>query len=336
MTERKRPTSFDVAQAAGVSRSAVSRAFTPGATINEKTRERVLEAASKIGYRVNALARNLQSQDSQLVAVLASRMDSPFRSKQVKLICNALIHAGYRPLLLTAEDTTDLGTLLSSMLDYCLSGMIVTSDSPPAAIIEECAALHVPVVLINRNPDLAGGDRVQIDTVQAGKLAFDMLRNAGVQRFAALIPEDKTYSVAGRVLAFQDAAHQAGASCLLIPTASQGYADGRRAIQDHWQKLSACDGLFGATDLLACGVLDGLRIDRNINVPNEMQVVGFDDIEQASWGAYDLTTIKQDLEEQVSLAVNAMRARLETPSSPMTCQFQNLTPVLRGTTRRDS
>ncbi|SEK53108.1 LacI family DNA-binding transcriptional regulator [Pacificibacter marinus] len=333
MTDHKRPTSFDVARVAGVSRSAVSRAFTPGASINAQTREKIIAAAQDIGYRVNTLARNLQTQESQLVAVLASRMDSPVRARQVKLLTHALIKEGYRPLLLTAESASDVPRLLSSMLDYCLSGMIVTSDSPPDALIEECAKLQVPVVLINRDPSLAGGDRVQIDPKAAGHLAFDTLRAAGVQRFAAILPQDKTYSVAGRVLAFQAAALHAGFDCVLIPSEGQSYDAGRQAVIKHWDQISHCDGIFGATDLATCGVLDALRHDLGRSVPSDIQVLGFDDIEQASWGSYNMSSIKQDLEGQVSMAVAAMRQRLTDPDTPASLQYQTLTPVLRGTTK---
>ncbi|MHA3979291.1 substrate-binding domain-containing protein [Halovulum sp. GXIMD14794] len=150
---------------------------------------------------------------------------------------------------------------------------------------------------------------------------------------AALLSDDRTYTVAGRVLAFRDAALAAGLPFEIIAIPRQGYADGRAAITRDWDRLSRCDGLFAATDLIACGALDGLRLDKRVPVPETMQVVGFDDIEQAGWGAYDLSTIRQDVPEQVALAVSAMRARLDHPDAPFTLRNQTLTAVPRGTTR---
>lgn len=333
MTGPKRANSFDVARLAGVSRSAVSRTFTPGASVAPETRDRVMQAAQQLGYRVNTLARGLQTRQSQLVAILASRMDTPIRARQVKLLTRALLAEGFRPLLLTAESGDDVPMLLSSMLGYQLSGMIVTSDSPPAEIIEECAALSVPVVLINRNPEIGPADRVQMDADAAGRMAFAMLHHGGARHMAALLPDDRTYTVAGRVLAFEGAAKAAGLPCDLVAIPTQSYAAGRAAISRDWDRLRSCDGLFAATDLIAIGALDGLRLDKGARVPETMQVVGFDDIEQAGWGAYDLSTIRQDVPEQVALAVSAMRARLDHPDAPFSLRTQTLTAVPRGTTR---
>ncbi|WP_417271581.1 LacI family DNA-binding transcriptional regulator [Celeribacter sp.] len=332
MTEHRRPTSHDVARLAGVSRSAVSRCFTPGASIADETRDKIMAAAAQLGYRANALARNLKSQQSQLVAILASRLDTPFRARQVKYLSRALIAEGFRPLLLTAERSDDLEPLLSSMLDYNLAGMIVTSDTPPAAVIEECKRLRVPLVLINRNPEPNGGDRIELDTVAAAKAAFDILHDAGARRFAVLQPEDRTYTVIGRVHAFDALVRSKGMTCHLLPCENQSYVAGRAAAQRHADTLRDCDGLFATTDLLACGALDGLRLDFGLQVPRDMRVVGFDDIEQASWAAYDLSTVRQDPERQAGIAVEVMQFRLQMPDAPTLLKHPPLEPILRGTT----
>ncbi|MDO6729076.1 LacI family DNA-binding transcriptional regulator [Marinovum sp. 2_MG-2023] len=332
MTDHRRPTSYDVARKAGVSRSAVSRCFTPGASIADETRAKIMAAAADLGYRTNALARNLKSQQSQLVAMLASRLDTPFRARQVKHLSRALISEGFRPLLLTAEGSDDLEPLLSSMLDYNLAGMIVTSDTPPAAVIEECQRLRVPVVLINRYPGPSGGDRVQLDVTAAANIVFNMLHGAGARRFAVLRPEDRTYSVLGRVNSFCELVRAHGMTCDVLPCEGQSYDAGRAAMQRHDATLRKCDGLFAANDLLACGALDGLRRDLRLRVPEDMRVVGFDDIEQAGWAAYDLCTVRQDADTQAAMAVEVMRYRLQTPDAPSLLKHPPLQAILRGTT----
>ncbi|WP_417254983.1 LacI family DNA-binding transcriptional regulator [Celeribacter sp.] len=330
--EHRRPTSHDVARLAGVSRSAVSRCFTPGASISEETRNRIMSAATELGYRANALARNLKSQQSQLVAILASRLDTPFRARQVKHLSRALIAEGFRPLLLTADHSDDLEPLLSSMLDYNLAGMIVTSDTPPVAVVDECKRLRVPLVLINRNPEPDGGDRIQLDTRAAAETVFDMLYTAGARRFAVLRPEDRTYTVMGRVSAFCELVRSKGLSCHQLSCDTQSYAAGRASICQHAELIQGCDGLFGTTDLLACGALDGLKHDLVLRVPEDIRVVGFDDIEQASWAPYDLSTVRQDAGAQAELAVAMMRARLQAPDAPIRREHPPLQPILRGTT----
>jgi DNA-binding LacI/PurR family transcriptional regulator len=331
-SEHRRPTSHDVAHLAGVSRSAVSRCFTPGASIADDTRAKIMAAATQLGYRANVLARNLKSQQSQLVAILASRLDTPFRARQVKSLSRALIAQGFRPLLLTADRSDDLEPLLSSMLDYNLAGMIVTSDTPPAAVIAECGRLRVPLVLINRNPEPSGGDRIQIDTIAAAEVVFEMLHQAGACKFAVLCPEDRTYTVIGRVQAFCDLVSAKGMTCQQLPCDSQSYEAGRDAMRAHAEVLRTCDGLFATSDLLACGALDGLRLDLAMQVPKDIHVVGFDDIEQASWASYDLSTVRQNPETQARIAVEVMLYRLQTPDAPTLLKHPSLTPILRGTT----
>ncbi|MBU2866405.1 LacI family DNA-binding transcriptional regulator [Pacificibacter marinus] len=332
VNEHRRPTSHDVARLAGVSRSAVSRCFTPGASIADETRAKIMTAAAELGYRTNALARNLKSQQSQLVAILASRLDTPFRARQVKYLSRALIAQGFRPLLLTAERSDDLEPLLSSMLDYNLAGMIVTSDTPPTAVIEECKRLRVPLVLINRNPEPNGGDRIELDTTAAAEVVFDILYQAGARRFAVLRPEDRTYTVMGRVHAFDALVRAKGMTCHQLPCDSQSYGAGRDAMRQYADILQTCDGLFATSDLLACGALDGLRLDLNMQVPKDIHVVGFDDIEQASWASYDLSTVRQDPEKQAGTAVEVMLYRLQMPDAPTLLKHPPLKPILRGTT----
>ena len=100
--------------------------------------------------------------------------------------------------------------------------------------------------------------------------------------------------------------------------------------------LKSIDGLFCATDLMAIGALDGLRTDLGRNVPKDIQVLGYDDIEQAAWVAYNLSTIRQNIEAQAEAVIRLLSDRLLDSSLPIRVHNQELTPVLRGTTRHDS
>lgn len=328
----RKPTSFDVARLAGVSRSAVSRAFTPGGKIAPETRERVQRAAKELGYRVNSLARGLQQSHSGIVGLVASRLDTPIRSRQVRLLSDGLIRAGLRPMLLTAEQPDDVGGLIDSLLGFNVAGIIVTSDTPPRALIEDCGRLGLPVVLINRAGVTNWGDRVVADGEQGGTIAFEMLTGRGATRLGCLTPRRQTYSVTGRSDAFIARAEKAGISCARILSEDQGYENARQTIVAERDALAGIDGLFCATDLMALGALDGLRLDLGIKVPEQMQVVGFDDIEQASWGSYALSTVRQDAQEQAEAALRLLSERMKAADLPMRTHRQTLVPVYRKTT----
>ena len=114
----------------------------------------------------------------------------------------------------------------------------------------------------------------------------------------------------------------------------QGYDVARAAIKATDRAvLARIDGLFCATDLMAIGALDALRIDLGIAVPGDMQVVGFDDIEQAGWASFDLSTIRQDVDAQADTVIRLLTERIADRSLPIRLERAQLSPVLRGTTR---
>ncbi|NVO55242.1 LacI family DNA-binding transcriptional regulator [Rhodobacteraceae bacterium B1Z28] len=325
-------TSFDVARRAGVSRSMVSRAFTEGANISEKSREKVLKAAEELGYRVNFLARGLQTRQSNLVGIVASSLDTPFRSRQVRIAAQEFISHGYRPILLTVEPGDDVGQWVSVMLNYNVAGVMVTSATPSPKIIQECRKLRMPLVLINRGKNQDIADTVQIDVQQAGELAFTMLTRSRAGRLAVVHPQIPSYSVTGRARAFIEKCRIENIEVDEFISTSQSYAAGYDIAGNIGLSLDHIDGVFCATDLLALGVMDRLRADWNTRFPDDLQVVGCDDIEQAGWGAYHLSTIRQDAEEQVLAAVTQMLERIENPDAPIQHYNQRLTPIFRKTT----
>ncbi|KPP83873.1 MAG: LacI family transcriptional regulator [Rhodobacteraceae bacterium HLUCCA08] len=309
--------------------------MTKGKRVSPEVRARVLDAADALGYRVNALARGLQGQQSNLVGVVASRLDTPFRALQVRTLAQKLLREGMNPLLLVADAGEDIRALIQNILAYRLAGVIVTSDTPSPDVIEACNRAGVPVVMINRGPAATGTDTVCMDLGAGGRAAFEMLSGGGVRRFGLLAPAQETYSVTGRTRAFVACCEEAGHTVLRLASDGQSHASGKAACAALQAEITAgrIDGLFCATDLLALGVLDGLRHDRGVDIPGTLQVVGFDDIEQASWSAYALSTVRQDIADQAGAAVELAMKRLADPERPFETRTFGLHKVFRGTTR---
>lgn len=331
---RKNVTSFDVAKRAGVSRSMVSRAFTVGAEISNESREKVKVAATELGYRVNHLARSLQAKHSELVGIVASALDTPFRSRQVKIAARECIQRGYRPIFLVAEKPEEVEQLVTMLFNYNVAGMIITSAAPSSRIIEEANSLSIPIVLINRESEIVGPDSVQVDLVQAGQLAFDMLTRAGAKRLAVVQPNSPSFSVTGRARAFRRCCLENSAEVKVFTSSSQSYQAGYEVAGQIGVSLNNLDGVFCSTDLIALGVLDRLRGDWNTRIPEQLEIVGFDGIEQAGWRSYELSTIKQDADEQASTAVDLMIDRIKNPDREPCLHRQLVTPIFRNTTRR--
>ncbi|POF34154.1 LacI family DNA-binding transcriptional regulator [Roseibium marinum] len=329
---RKQINSFDVARLAGVSRSAVSRTFTDGASVSKETRDKVMEAARRLGYRVNVLARSLHKQKSDLVGVVAADLDNPFRAEQIDLLTQGLLELGFRPILLRGEPSADVADLIGSLLQYSVAGVIVTSDTPPEEICQECLQNGVPLVVVNKRDPGAPVDRVVTDFEAGGRMALEHLLDCGCTRLAVVTPERSSYSINGRALAFEQAANAKGVSVIRIAWGTQSYEGGLAAAGFVHRVRSEIDGIFCTADYLALGVLDGLRHVHGLKVPRDIQVIGYDDIPQASWKAYDLTTVAQSRRDLCEATLDLLIQRLEEPETPPQIRTCGVTLVQRGTT----
>ncbi|VDZ55441.1 Degradation activator [Serratia odorifera] len=195
-------TASDVARLAGVSRSAVSRTFTPGASVSEKTRQRVEAAAAELGYQVNIIARSMITGSSNFIGLVTAGFDNPFRSKLLAPLVHHLALQGFMPLLLNADDPKQLAPRLRELLSYHVAGVILTSGAPPLSLAEEYLARKIPVTLINRQVELSGADQVCSDNHQGARLAARQLMQHRVT-CPGFIGESASFSSLQRQQAFE-------------------------------------------------------------------------------------------------------------------------------------
>ncbi|TDK31385.1 LacI family DNA-binding transcriptional regulator [Rhizobium deserti] len=321
----RRVTSFDVARAAGVSRAAVSRAFTPDASVSQKTREKVYQAAKDLGYRVNYLARSLTNKRSDLVGLVAAGLDNPFRTQQLENLARALIARNYRPILLPTSQHADSATVIGQLLHYAVSGVVITSDAPPSHIFEECATEAVPIVLINKGEDFPFVDRVVSDDRTAGYSAADHLLESGATRLAVVAGTAVSYSARRRAEAFLSHCASLGVEASLIPVAINDYQHGHGVAE---QMLDLrIDGVFSVNDYMACGVVDGLS--KTGKAGRSIKVIGHDNIPQAAWAAYDLTTFLQPSDLQAEQVIELLTSRMAEPDIVARVEFTPVTLIKR-------
>lgn len=323
-SRNRKVTSFDVALRAGVSRAAVSRTFTPNASVSPETREKVQRAAKELGYRVNYLARGLINRRSDFVGVVAAGMDNPYRAMQLDQIAKILVKRNFRPILLPADQGESAGHVMDQLLHYNVSGVIVTSDAPPTALCAEFAAAGVPIVLINKGDGIPAVDRVISDNVAAGQLAATTLVHAGASRLAVMASPEVSYTARCRQEAFLSHCKKLGLQSRAVPIALNDYRSGYAAAGE----LHGIDGLFCVNDYTACGAVDGLRA---AGLAGGIRIVGHDDIPQAGWAAYDLTTIRQPCDLQAVQAVDLLISRIEDPGHSGRTELTPVTLVRRGT-----
>lgn len=327
------PTAEDVARLAGVHRSAVSRTFTPGASVAPETREKVLEAARTLGYRVNLLARSLSHQRTDLIGLVVSDIDNPFRAQLLAELGRSLVSSGYRPFLLPTEAGGSVARHIDMMLHYNVSGAIVTDDSSPDEIASHCAAHGVPLVLINKMFVSDTVLNVSMDTGKAGVIAARVLHRAGCANVALASQHRPSHSIGLRRAAFLAECRRLGISiCGEYFGALPNYDGGRDAAEAFLAQAATADGVYCANDYLALGFIDTIRHRSALSIPGDLKIAACDDIAEAGWLAYDLTTVRQDPIDIADATVSGLLGRITEPHSKAAPIIVDVHLVERGST----
>lgn len=325
-------TAEDVAKRAGVSRAVVSRALSSNGSISPATKEKVLRAAQELGYQVNFLAQGLNRQRSHLIGVIVARIGDPFRSHLLEGLLHEIQRRGYQALVTEITGEQDLVTTLRRFTQFRVSGVIVTSGQPPEAIVNECVSQRIPVVGINRHPDIPLVDFVCSDNVSGARQAAEQLYHSGCRRFGWLNNCGSTWAGIQRGDAFFQALQQLGVDTQQqvrwFDAREEGYDGGFQAAQESAGDLP--DGIFCANAQLACGFLDGMR-QRGKFAPADFHLIGFDNTPQSGQFSYQLTTLHQDVAEIANRALTRLLERAKNPLQPSRVEWVKVTLIHRQT-----
>lgn len=330
-------TSLDVARLAQVSQSAVSRTFTPGASVSEVTRLKVLEAARKLGYRPNAIARSLITRRSRMIGLVMSYLDNQFYPVVLERLSQRLQRDGYHVLLFIAgSDEAD--EVLAEILQYQIDGLVLASTTLSNALAVRCSDAGIPVVLFNRIlRDSRSTSSVTTDNYQGGMLVAQHLLQQGHERIAYIAGLEDSSTNRDRERGFLDGLAERGKRCFARAVGNYDF----EVAKDAARKIFNCpplerpDAVFVANDHMAAAVMDTLRIEMGLQIPRDVSVVGFDNVRQAAWGSYQLTSIEQDpdamIEATVKLLLDQIDGGIESRSVVLPARL-----VVRGSTRQRS
>ncbi len=314
-------TAVDVARLAKVSQSAVSRSFTPGASVSEATRERVMAAARKLGYRPNALARSLITRRSRIVALVMGYLQNQFYPLVIEQLSQQLQKQGYHVLMFISDgDATD--NVLDEILQYQIDGIVMASAMLSPTVARQCADVGVPVVLFNRVPDLSAFGRhstcsVTSDNLRGGQLAAELLLARGHRRIAFLAGLEKSSTNLERERGFGQALQAAGAGVYRRAVGHYSFEGAQEATRALFAGPGrAPDAVFVANDHMAIAAMDVIRQELGLRVPQDVSVVGFDDVPQAAWGAYRLTTVAQSVGAMVDATVTLLNEQMHDGAPP--------------------
>ena len=315
----ERITSIQVAELAGVSQSAVSRVYTPGASVSSKTQEKVRKAASELGYRPNVLARAMVSGKSRIIGLVVAYLENYFYPEAVEKFSNALQERGYHVLIFMASQTaSNIDGVMEEILDYQVDGIIMASAEMSSVLANRCQQSGVPVVLFNRSQDFEGISAVTSDNFAGGLKVAEFFIAAKHKRIAYIAGWEGASTQRDREAGFLAGLKSAGQTLYSRAVGDFDIETAKHAARTLFDcpKLERPDAVFVANDHMAISVMDVLRHELGLSVPEDVSLIGFDDVPPASWAAYSLTTVRQRanlmVDETVTTLLNQIGNRATT------------------------
>jgi LacI family transcriptional regulator len=296
-----------VAAAAGVSPSTVSRILNGTATVSDDKRKTVDEAIARLGFVPNPVARGLAGGRTLSVGVVTQTIDSPFFGAALRGVEDELSRAGYSPLFVSGHWNAAQETRCIDMLrSRCVDGIIVlTGRLPDAALIAH--ARHLPVVVTGRTLKAPGLYALNFDNYEGGRLATHHLLTLGHRRIAFIAGDPRHPDAKERLRGYRAALQAAGVALeqdLVVP--GQYTEDsGRMAVERLLDSREAFSAIFAANDQMAFGAALALH-RRNLRVPDDVSLVGFDDLAGALYTVPPLSTVHHPVYELGQIAASAM------------------------------
>ena len=284
--------------------------------MSPKTALKVREAALELGYRPNVLARSLITGKSRIIGLIVAYLDNYFYPLALEKLSNSLQAEGYHVLVFMASnDTQSTDQVIDELLDYQVDGIITASVGISSDLTARCAAAGVPIVLFNRSQDTADHSAVTSNNFAGGQSVAAFFAAAHHKRIAYIGGWEGASTQRDREAGFREGLTQAGLT-LADHGLGQFTVDGAKETA---RRMFDCpahpDAVFVATDHMAFAVMDVLRSELGLRIPDDVSVIGYDDVPPAAWAAYDLTTVRQRANVMVHETVTLMLDKINNPES---------------------
>lgn len=291
MTTNRKATAYDVATLAGVSQSAVSRAFTQGASISAAKRRKVVEAAEALGYRPNLLARSLTTRRSNLVGLAAGNFENPLFTTYLDALSGRLSDAGLRLLMFTARVGAQVDAQIEEVLNYRVDALVLISTFMSDRLAAQCEAAGVTMVFVNRRPlDIGRACSITGENATGAAAVATHLLDQGYRRPAFMAGLADSLTSVERGAAFTGHLRSQG---LPDPIREEGHfnrAGAMNAMRRLLSRPDRPDSVFCASDHMACAAIDVARAEFGLEPGRDIGIAGFDDVPIAAWPSYAITS----------------------------------------------
>lgn len=331
---RETITAIDVARLAGVSQSAVSRVFTPGASASPRTAAKVRAAAEKLGYRPNPLARAMITGRTRIIGLLVAYLENQFYPVALERLSRALQARGYHILIFLAENARErVDEVVRELIDYRVDGIITASVALTGDLSERLAALEIPVVLFNRGQEDPRLAEVTSDNLAGARQVTQFLIAGGHRRIAHITGWQGSSTGRDRAEGFTRTMADAGLEPFAMIDGMYARETAAEATRTLFRMGDGPDAIFVGNDHMAFAVMDVLRHELGLSVPLDVSVVGYDDVPIAAWPAYDLTTVRQPVNRMIEATVETILNLIEGAAEPQKIRI-DCPLIVRGSARK--
>lgn len=311
----------EVAELAGVSRSTVSRVINDSPHVREATREKVWKAVNASGYQPHAAARSLVTNRTGIVGLLipeavTTLFSDPFFLMLIQGIAGACNHHHYHLMLSVFTDREDGEDPYRQVLGSgYLDGVVIASTTLDDPLIPRLLQDEIPFVSVGRYPD-DQASYVDVDNIGGARKAVEHLVESGHQRIATITGPQRMIAGWDRLAGYREAlvSHDLPVDDSLVAEGDFTEEGGRAAMQHLLPRNP--DGVFVASDTMALGALKALR-EADVQVPQDIAIVGFDDMPYAATAAPPLTTLRQPVRRIGSLALETLLDIVENGLDPV-------------------
>ena len=307
-------TSKDVAREANVSQPTVSRALGGDPRISDGTRERVVEAARRLGYFPNVAARTLITNRTHTVGVVVGDVSNLFFAQQLNALYGELLRCGYRTVLFQeGADHKETGEdVLPFLFGNALDGAIFTTGKLTAEAPKHLAEEGLPVVLLNRYIDGMSADCVTSDNFDGGRLASRRLAELGHERIGVILGPENTSTSRDREQGFLAGLEEFG---LEVPEERRrvglySIESGHRLCSELLEQERPPTAILCGNDVIALGALNAAS-SSGTTVPEDLSIFGFDDLLPSAWETVNLSTIQQPIARMAEAAAQMLVERIE-------------------------
>lgn len=313
-------TSRDVALLAKVSQSSVSRAFTPGSSLSEDKRERILKAARLLNYVPNSMASSMITRRSNMIGIVVGNIDNPFYLNVLKRFIFELQRLGRQVLTFTIEPGASTDDIILRVLQHQVDGIVLTAAQLSTTSTSLCRARGIPIVLFNRYIPGSEADVVRCDNQSGAEILARHFLAAGARSYAIVRGDPMGTTSQDRVDGFCQALWAGGIARDRV-TEIEGHSSydaAFDAIVAAYREAPGTlpDAIFSVSDIMALGVLDALRSELGLHVPDDILVAGFDGIPEGARAPYRLTTMRQPIDQMVAETLALLTAAATDREGP--------------------